>query len=128
MLLPYIKYIWKTKLGLDLVSLPYFLHDVWRRKFIITLYLINWPNFTAWLLLFLDVLGDMCIAIVCCPLCTVIHFEINLSLLIKQFSYMIKKSGQKCKYLKNEKSFQLLTWKAFFIIFKELSVVRNCKN
>ena len=35
----------------------------------------------------------------------VIIFKINLSFLIKPFSYMSKKSGQKCKYLKNEKSF-----------------------
>ena len=37
--------------------------------------------------------------------CDVINFEINLSFFNKPFSYMNKKSGQKCKYLKNEKSF-----------------------
>ena len=41
--------------------------------------------------------------IICCPVCTVINFEINLSCLIKSFIYITKKSGQKCKYLKNEK-------------------------
>ena len=41
--------------------------------------------------------------IICCPVCTVINFEINLSCLIKSFIYITKKSRQKCKYLKNEK-------------------------
>ena len=43
--------------------------------------------------------------IICCPSCDVITFEINFSLLFKPFSYTIKKSRQKCKYLENEKCF-----------------------
>ena len=35
----------------------------------------------------------------------VISFEINLIFLIKPFFYLNKKSKQKFKYLKNEKSF-----------------------
>ena len=46
----------------------------------------------------------MCIVIICCPDCDVINLEIKLSLLIKPFSYMTKKSGQKCKCLENEKN------------------------
>ena len=38
---------------------------------------------------------------------------------------MTKKSRQKLKYLENGKSFQVEK-KAFFIIFKELSVAKNC--
>ena len=33
------------------------------------------------------------------------NFEINISFVMKPFSYITKKSGQKCKYLKNKKSF-----------------------
>ena len=44
----------------------------------------------------------MCIVIICCPDYDVINFEIKLSFFIKQFSYMTKKSGQKCKYLGNK--------------------------
>ena len=40
------------------------------------------------------------------PGCDVINFEINHSFLIKQFFRMTKKSRQKFKYFKNEKSFQ----------------------
>ena len=37
----------------------------------------------------------------------VMNFEINLFLLIKSFSYMIKTSGEKLKYLGNKKSFDV---------------------
>ena len=53
----------------------------------------------------LEILGKICIEIVCCPICNVINFEINLSFLIKPLFYVIKKPGQNCKYVKNKKSF-----------------------
>ena len=65
----------------------------------------------------------MCIVITYRLVSDVINLKINLSILIKPFSYMIKKSGQK-KYLKNEKAFNIKQ-ETFFIIFKGLSVVRN---
>ena len=58
---------------------------------------------------FLEILGNMCIATVCFPYCDTINFEINLVLLLKPFFYMTKKSGQKFKYLENEKSFSSKT-------------------
>ena len=67
---------------------------------------INWPNIIIWLPLLREILGKMCIAIVCYPGCYVINFEINLIFLIKPFFYMTDKSRQTFKYLKNEKSFQ----------------------
>ena len=63
----------------------------------------------------------MFIVVTCFPVCDVVNFETTLSFLIKPFSYMTKTAGRKCKYLKNKK-----TKKVFFIIFKGLSVVRNC--
>ena len=48
----------------------------------------------------------MCIAIVCETGSDVINFEINLIFIIKSFFYMFKKSRQKLKYLKIEKSFK----------------------
>ena len=48
----------------------------------------------------------MSIVIICCQVCDVIYFEINLSPFIKPFLYITKKSGQKFKYLKKEKSFE----------------------
>ena len=61
----------------------------------------------ASLSLLLDILDNMCILIICCPVCDVINLEINLSSLYKPFSYLTKKSGQKCKYLKDEESFNM---------------------
>ena len=47
----------------------------------------------------------MCIVTIYCAACEVINFEINHSFLIEPFFYITEKSEQKCKYLKNEKSF-----------------------
>ena len=52
-----------------------------------------------------EILGNICITIVCFPDCDVINFEINLIFLIKSFFSMPKKSGQKFYYLENGKSF-----------------------
>ena len=47
----------------------------------------------------------MCIAIIYLPVFEVINLDINLRFIIKPFSYMNKKSGQRFQYLKNEMSF-----------------------
>ena len=71
-----------SKRGLVLVSLPHFLHKFWRKIFIL-LYSMNWPNFIAWLPLLCEILGNMCIAIVCKPGSDVMNFEVNLIFLKK---------------------------------------------
>ena len=73
-------------------------------------------------ILLLEILGNICIAMVCFPGCDIINFEINLIFLIKLFFYLTKMSRQKFKYLEIEKSFL----DEIFIIFKELSVAKNC--
>ena len=78
----------KIKRGLELVSQPYFLHDLWRKIFL-KLYSINWPNCIVRMLLLL-----MCIVIIWFPVYDVI-----------EFSTRPKQSRRKFKYLKNEKSF-----------------------
>ena len=88
------------------------------------LYSINWQNFIASLPFFLEILSNMCIAIVCFPGFDVINFENNLIFLIKPFLYMTRKSRQKLKYLENQKSFQGEI-KSFAIIFKRFSVSKN---
>ena len=70
------------------------------------LYSPNWPNFIVWLLLLLEILGNMCMAIVFVPDSDVINFKINLGFLIKPFFYLIKKSRWKFRYLEIEKNFQ----------------------
>ena len=65
----------------------------------------SWPNFIAWLPLLHEILGNMCIAIVCFQGCDVTNFETNLIFLIKPFLNMTKKSRQKPRYLEEGKSF-----------------------
>ena len=50
--------------GLGIVSLEHFVYDFSTRIFLM-LYSINRPNFMVWLPLHLEILGNMCIAIVC---------------------------------------------------------------
>ena len=54
----------KKKKGVELVSLPHFLHNFWRKIFL-WLYSINWPSFIAWLPLLCEILANIFIAIVC---------------------------------------------------------------
>ena len=70
--------------GLAIVSLAYFAYDFSTKMFLM-LYSINWPNFIPWLPLLLEILGNMCIAIVCYPGCDVMDFETNLIFLIEPF-------------------------------------------
>ena len=50
--------------SLGIVSREHFAYNFPTEMFLM-LYSINWPNFIAWLPLLLDLLGNMCIAIVC---------------------------------------------------------------
>ena len=52
--------------GLGIVSVAHFVYDVPTKLFLM-LYSINLPNFIAWLPIRLEILGSMCIAIVCLP-------------------------------------------------------------
>ena len=86
---------------------------------------INWPNFIARLPLLLEILGKMYITTVCYPGCDVIKFEINLIFLIKPFGYMTKYEDKNLNILRRERAFEV-KWKALFIIFNGLAVVKNC--
>ena len=74
--------------GQEIVSSPQFVYDISRKLFLM-LYFINWQNF---IVLLLEILGNMCIAVVCFPGCDIINFEINLTFLNKPFFYMIEMS------------------------------------
>ena len=88
-----------------------FCDDFWR-KMVLMLCSINWPNFSACLLLLLEILANNCIAFVCYTGCNVLNFEINI-FLIKAFFNMTKKWRQKFKYWEREVSFysdRFSTW------------------
>ena len=69
--------------GLGIVSPAHFVYHFSTKMFM--LHSINWPNFIAWLCLLFEILGNMCIAIVCQPGCDVMDFEIKLIFLIEPF-------------------------------------------
>ena len=50
--------------GLGIVSAAHFVYD-FSTKIFLKLYSINLPNFIAWLPLLLEILDNMCIAMVC---------------------------------------------------------------
>ena len=92
-----------TKRGLELVSLPHFPYDFWKKIFL-TLYsnitIIVWlsnitkPTIIVWLLLVFEICGNIFILIAHVPVCDYINFEIYNQKIKKQ----PKNSGQKCKY------------------------------
>ena len=92
--------------GLRLVSPPHFVDD-FPRKMLLVLHSINWPNFIVWLPLLLEILGNMCITIVCWPGCDVIKFEIDLIFLMKLFYYITKKSRKNLNTLRTKSAFEV---------------------
>ena len=109
--------------SLELLYPPHFVYDFSRKHFLV-LHFINWPKFIVWLPSLLEILGNMCITIVCKLGCHVRNFVINLIFLIKPFCYMTKKSRQKFKYLENKKSF----WGEIKSIFHYFQRAFNCQK
>ena len=78
-------------------------------------------KFHAWFPLLVEILGNMCIVIICCPVCDIINFWISPNL-IKPFFYIIDNPGQKRKISQERK--ELLTWnkKRFSSVLKGFQV------
>ena len=95
------------KKGLGIVSPAHFVYDFSTKMFLL-LYSINWPNFIAWLSLLLEILSNMCIAIVCYPGCDVMDFEIPLIILIEPFFLHDQKAMTKTS-ISRERN-ELLGW------------------
>ena len=70
--------------GLRIVSPVHIVFDFSTKMFLM-LYAINWPNFIVWLLLLVEILGNMCITVVFYPGCDVMDSEINLIFLMELF-------------------------------------------
>ena len=97
---------------------------IFPKKMFLVLQFINCPNVIVWLPLLLEILGNMCITIICYPGRDVIKSEINLIFLIKPFWYMTKKSRQKLKYLESGKSF----WGEIKSYFHHFQRVFSCQK
>ena len=98
---------WIFVKGLELASPPHFVYDFSRELFLM-LCSITWSNFVAWWPLLLEILSNMCIVIICCPVCDVINFEIKHSFLIKTFYIHNQKVRTKLEISQELK--ELLTW------------------
>ena len=68
----------------------HFVYIFFRKTFFL-LYSINWPDFIVWLLLLLELLGNICIEIICFLVYLILNFEIIPSFLMKSFFYTTKK-------------------------------------
>ena len=64
--------------GLRIVSPAHFGYDFSTEMFLV-LYSLNWPHFIAWLSLLLEILGNMCIAIVFIQVVTSWILKLNWS-------------------------------------------------
>ena len=81
------------------------------------LYSINLPNFIVWLTLLLEILGNICIAMVCFLGNDVKRFEINLNLLIRRFSTWPESQYKNSSNLKTKITSKVKKT-THFIIFK----------
>ena len=90
----------------NIYSILSFWKKVWEESGLISIFqekcflfsiLLPDQNFVSWLPLFLEIMANLCIAIVCFPSCDVANFEINLICQIKLFFY----TGKKRKPWKN---------------------------
>ena len=57
--------------------------------------------------MFLEILGNMCIVIICFLAYDVTIFEIMFKFLIKAFFYITKKSGQNLNILRTKRAFEV---------------------
>ena len=84
----------------------------------------NYSNFIVWLLFFHEILGHICIIIICFSVCDVINFEIKLSYQVF-FLYDQKSMNKYLNIFRTKRVFEM-RWKVFFIIFKGFSVAKDC--
>ena len=86
------------------------------------------PNFIVWLLFLLEMLGNMCILIICYLACDVINFETNLRFLINPI--FLHNQKVRTKILISEEQKELLTRnsKHFSPFLKGFQLPENVSN
>ena len=116
--------------GQGIVSPPHFVYDFSIKTFLI-LYSTNWTNFIVWLSLLLET--SVCLVVFTC-----LYFIVWLSLLLVCWRHKLTLSFESSRFytwpkcqdknlniLRTKKAFKVKL-KACFIIFKGLSVAKNC--
>ena len=84
--------------------LDQFPNHIFKKNFSYVIF-YNLTKFIVSLLLFLDILGYICVLEICFLVCDVINFEVNHIFLFKLFFCITKIVRTKFKNFKNEKSF-----------------------
>ena len=91
--------------GLEKVSSSDFVYV--SRKIILMLNSIHWPNLIPWLPLLLEIVVNMCVAIVSFPGCDVIDFDEYLSFLSSRFSTWLKSKDKNLNILRTIRAFKV---------------------
>ena len=121
MLFPHIKQFQKPKWGLELVSLPHFLHYFWTKIFVL-LYSVNRPNFIACLSLLRGIYWAICVLkLFINQVATSYIFEINRNFLIKPFFVHDQKVKTENEIFLERKEISRWNKNHFSIIFKGVS-------
>ena len=98
-----------------------FIHHILRtvvlRKIFLILYFIKGPNFVVCLPLLPDILSNICIVIISCPVCHVINIEINPTFLSTRFPVFRTK---KLNILRTKRAFNIKQ-KALFRVLKHFN-------
>ena len=115
---------WLLGKGLELVPLPHFVYDFSKKKNVSHVMLTN-HIFLSNSLYFLRSWAICILQLIFFPGCDVINFEINLSFLIKPFSYITKKVTTNIYKSSEQKSF-LGKMKSIFHHLCRASIFRNC--
>ena len=109
--------------GVGLVFPPHFVYDFSRKMFLM-LHSINWRTFIVWLPLLLQILDNMSITIVYQAVKSW-NLKLTLSFLSSRFATRLNSQDKNLNIVRTKKAFEVKQ-KAFFIIFKGLSVAKNC--
>ena len=78
-----------------------------QKCFYLYIFSINEPSFIFWLSLFLKILGNICIAIVCFTGCNAINFEINFIFQSSPFSTGPKSQDKNLNVLITKRDFKV---------------------
>ena len=101
-------------------SLPTLFCAWFLKKIVSYLHSIKWPKFIICLSFLVEILGSMCIVIICYSGCQVINFEVNLIFPVIHLFTRPKTQDKNLKILKTKRVFKMKHfwsfWKGFYWI------------
>ena len=100
---------------------PYFLQDFSKKN------IFHGPTFIVWLRLRLEILCNVCIVIICFPVCDVINFKNKVSFLIKPLPYITKIVRTSFSILRMKIAFKM-KWNHFENAFMQANKTNFCER